>query len=112
MLETLKIKNIAVIDTADGERLRAWHLQRPDALAQVVYFHGNGGNLSLWSDVLVELWHRQLDVIAIDYRGYGLSTGRRTRNTPKFSVGRVPCARVCIFRMPTSRPCAPYCVPG
>ena len=63
------------IATEDGERLRAWHLPRPDARAQVVYFHGNGGNLALWSDVLVGLWHQQLDVIAVDYRGYGLSTG-------------------------------------
>ncbi|MGH9174463.1 MAG: alpha/beta hydrolase, partial [Vicinamibacterales bacterium] len=33
------------ITTEDGERLRVWHLPRTDALAQVVYFHGNGGNL-------------------------------------------------------------------
>jgi uncharacterized protein len=66
------------LDTADGERLRAWHLPRADALAQVVYFHGNGGNLSIWADVLVGLWQQRLDVIAVDFRGYGLSTGRPT----------------------------------
>jgi uncharacterized protein len=66
------------IDTADGERLRAWHLPRADAIAQVVYFHGNGGNLSVWADVLVGLWRERLDVVALDYRGYGLSTGRPT----------------------------------
>ncbi len=64
------------IETADGERLRAWHLPRRDAAAQVVYFHGNGGNLSMWTDVLVGLWEHDLDVVAVDYRGYGLSTGR------------------------------------
>jgi fermentation-respiration switch protein FrsA (DUF1100 family) len=63
------------IDTSDGERLRAWHLARTDAIAQVVYFHGNGGNLSLWADILVALWTRGFDLIAVDYRGYGLSTG-------------------------------------
>lgn len=63
------------IDTADGERLHAWHMPREDARAQVVYFHGNGGNLSLWADVLVGLWRQGFDVIALDYRGYGLSTG-------------------------------------
>jgi len=66
------------INTADGERLRAWHLPRADAVAQVLYFHGNGGNLSIWTDVLVGLWHQRLDVVAVDYRGYGLSTGRPT----------------------------------
>jgi fermentation-respiration switch protein FrsA (DUF1100 family) len=64
--------------TADGERLRAWHLPRPDALAQIVYFHGNGGNLSVWTDVLVGLWRERFDVVAVDYRGYGLSTGTPT----------------------------------
>ena len=63
------------IATPDGERLRAWHLPRADAMAQVVYFHGNGANLSVWSDVLVGLWQHRLDVVAVDYRGYGLSTG-------------------------------------
>ena len=63
------------LTTDDGERLHAWHLARPDAHADVVYFHGNGGNLSVWSDVLVELWRQGFDVLAIDYRGYGLSTG-------------------------------------
>ena len=63
------------LSTDDGERLHAWHLTRPDARADVVYFHGNGGNLSVWSDVFVGLWREGFDVLAIDYRGYGLSTG-------------------------------------
>ena len=62
--------------TADGERLRVWHLPHADARARVIYFHGNGGNLSLWADVLVGLWRRRFDVVAVDYRGYGVSTGR------------------------------------
>ena len=63
------------LKTDDDERLRAWHLPHATARAQVVYFHGNGGNLALWSDVLIGLWREQLDIIAVDYRGYGLSTG-------------------------------------
>ncbi|HUE88070.1 MAG TPA: alpha/beta hydrolase [Vicinamibacterales bacterium] len=66
------------LDTADGERLRAWHIPRADAVAQVVYFHGNGGNLSIWADVLVGLWRERLDVVAVDYRGYGVSSGTPT----------------------------------
>jgi len=63
------------ITTADGERVRVWRLPRADAIAEVVYFHGNGGNLSLWSDVLVGLWRQRFEIVALDYRGYGLSTG-------------------------------------
>ena len=62
--------------TADGEQLRVWHLPHAGARARVIYFHGNGGNLSLWADVIVELWRRRFDVVAVDYRGSGLSTGR------------------------------------
>jgi uncharacterized protein len=63
------------IPTADGERLHAWHLPRQDAVAQVLYFHGNGGNLSVWSDVLIGFVRHGYEVVAIDYRGFGLSTG-------------------------------------
>ena len=64
------------VRTADGETLRAWWLPHQAARAQVVYFHGNGGNLSLWSPVLVDLHQHGLSVLAVDYRGYGLSSGR------------------------------------
>lgn len=63
------------VSTADGERLRVWHMPIADARAQVLYFHGNGGNLSLWSDVLIDVARHGFDVIAFDYRGYGVSTG-------------------------------------
>jgi len=64
------------VRTADGETLRAWWLPHEAARAQVVYFHGNGGNLALWSPVLAGLHRRGFSVLAVDYRGYGLSTGR------------------------------------
>jgi hypothetical protein len=64
------------IGTEDGERLRAWWIPAETPVAQVVYFHGNGGNLSIWTPVLVGLHRQQLSVLAVDYRGYGLSTGR------------------------------------
>ena len=64
------------IATADGETLRGWHLPHASPRARVLYFHGNGGNLSLWTDVYAGLWHQGMDVVALDYRGYGVSTGR------------------------------------
>ena len=64
------------IATADGETLHAWWLQHEQPRAQVLFFHGNGGNLSLWLDVIGELHRRGFSVLAVDYRGYGASTGR------------------------------------
>jgi hypothetical protein len=64
------------IPTADDETLHAWWLENPAPRAQVVFWHGNGGNLSLWLDVIVELRNRGFSVLAVDYRGYGASTGK------------------------------------
>ena len=69
------------VRTVDGEELRGWHLQPGDggpARALIVYFHGNAGNLSMWAPVLADMAARGYAVIAFDYRGYGLSTGRPT----------------------------------
>jgi len=64
------------IPTADGETLHAWWLEHPQPRAQVIFWHGNGGNLSLWLDVIAGLRSRGFSVLAVDYRGYGGSTGR------------------------------------
>lgn len=66
------------IATDDGETLRAWWLPHDRPRAAVVYFHGNGGNLSLWLPVYLDLHAQGFAVYAVDYRGYGLSTGRPT----------------------------------
>jgi uncharacterized protein len=66
----------ATIETADGERLHGWTLIHPRPRATVVYFHGNGGNLSIWAPILSAVYQRGFTVVAFDYRGYGLSTGR------------------------------------
>jgi uncharacterized protein len=66
------------IDTADGERLRGWIMRAPNPRAHIVYFHGNGANLSNWAPILTGIVKRGYSVLAFDYRGSGLSTGRPT----------------------------------
>lgn len=66
------------VQTADGERLRAWRIDAASPKARIVYFHGNGGNLSNWAPILVGIARRGYSLFAIDYRGYGLSTGKPT----------------------------------
>ena len=66
----------STVTTHDGERLRVWTLPHPQPLATIVYFHGNGGNLSVWSPILSRIQQQRFTVIAFDYRGYGASTGR------------------------------------
>lgn len=66
------------IPTPDGQTLHAWWLEHPQPRAQVVFWHGNGGNLSLWLDVIADMRQRGFSVLAADYRGYGGSTGSPT----------------------------------
>lgn len=64
------------IETADGERLRAWMMRASGSRGLIVYFHGNGGNLSNWAPILAGIVGRGYSLLAVDYRGYGVSTGR------------------------------------
>lgn len=91
------------IPTADGERLHGWWLDAPGARAQVVFFHGNGGNLSLWLDAIVGIRQHGYSVLAIDYRGYGSSTGRPSEK----GLYRDAEASIQIFRDRLHKPGAP-----
>jgi fermentation-respiration switch protein FrsA (DUF1100 family) len=42
----------------------------------VLFFHGNAGNLSHRADMLLRLTRPGVNVLIIDYRGYGRSQGR------------------------------------
>jgi fermentation-respiration switch protein FrsA (DUF1100 family) len=68
----------ATLTTRDARQLGAWSMERADASATVLYFHGNGGNLSVWLPVLAGIHQRRFAVYAFDYRGYGVSTGNPT----------------------------------
>jgi uncharacterized protein len=64
------------IATSDGEQLHGWWMRHPSPRATILYFHGNGGNLSVWAPILSGIVHRGCTVLAFDYRGYGRSSGR------------------------------------
>jgi hypothetical protein len=66
------------ITTSDGVTLHGWWMEHPSPRGQVIYWHGNGGNLSLWLDVFADIRRRGFSVLAVDYRGYGRSGGSPT----------------------------------
>jgi fermentation-respiration switch protein FrsA (DUF1100 family) len=63
------------IDVEKGVRLCAWHVKPDDPVGSIVYFHGNSGNLGVLNEILAMLFKSGLQVLAVDYRGYGWSTG-------------------------------------
>src|SRR5262245_59918919 len=66
------------VTTHDGERLHAWSIPHPGPRAVIVYFYGNGGNLSVWAPILAGIVQQGYSLLAFDYRGYGHSTGPPT----------------------------------
>lgn len=65
------------LQTSDGFLLHGWFVTagRPDA-ATLLFLHGNAGNISDRLDKIF-LFHRMgLNVLIIDYRGYGKSGGK------------------------------------
>ncbi len=63
------------LPTSDGEILHGWWLPHEQSRATVVFFHGNAGNISHRLESL-EIFHELgVDVLIVDYRGYGRSSG-------------------------------------
>ena len=66
------------LSTQDGETLRGWFVPHPSADATLLFCHGNAGNISHRLDS-IRLFHELgLNVLIIDYRGYGLGSGTTT----------------------------------
>src|SRR3954451_7768130 len=63
------------LDTADGEKVIAWHVPPRGEKPLVIYFHGNGGSLRLRVDRFQKLAANGFGLLALSYRGYGGSTG-------------------------------------
>lgn len=60
---------------SDGVQLHGWHILGESDVVWLI-FHGNGGNIGVRLDQYAEVHQRYgASVIAIDYRGYGRSSG-------------------------------------
>ena len=72
--------NLAVdeifIHTPDGKKLYAWWLHLDTAKKTILFFQGNGLNISYHGDRLETFQTIGANALLIDYRGYGRSTGR------------------------------------
>ena len=60
----------------DGVKLHGWFIPAPDAVATLLWFHGNAGNMSHRLDNIQRLALLNLNIFIFDYRGYGRSEGQ------------------------------------
>jgi|TARA_B100000315_G_C14547537_1_gene574017 hypothetical protein len=63
------------IDTADGIKLHGWFVPHQSSNEVLLFLHGNGGNISHRGESLRIFKRLGLNVLIIDYRGYGQSEG-------------------------------------
>lgn len=60
---------------ADGAVINALHFRSDSAKGVVLYFHGNAGDLSSWGTTAEDFIPRGYDLLIMDFRGFGKSTG-------------------------------------
>ncbi len=63
------------LSTEDGLSLSAWYLPPIGQAPLILYFHGNGGNLTSLSRLFALFKKANLGALAVDYRGFGSSEG-------------------------------------
>ena len=63
------------LETEDGENLVAWSIAPAADRPLILYFHGNAGGLDLRVERFRAMAKAGMGVMAIEYRGYGASTG-------------------------------------
>ena len=59
----------------DGVKLNAWFFPSPASSKALLWFHGNAENIGHGFDQLKALAALGVNVLALDYRGYGKSEG-------------------------------------
>lgn len=64
--------------TSNQGKIHAIKLKADSSLGVILYFHGNLDNLSRWASIVEPLMKYNYDIVALDYRGYGKSYGKRT----------------------------------
>ncbi len=64
------------IATEDGERLDGWWLPPPVGRGVILFLHGTPGTVPDHTWRFAQLQHSGLGILAIDWRGYGGSTGQ------------------------------------
>jgi alpha-beta hydrolase superfamily lysophospholipase len=74
------------IETRDGATLNGLHFKIKDPKGVVLYLKGNSKSIKGWGKFAVDFTRNGYDVVMLDYRGFGKSTGRRTQKALKRDI--------------------------
>ena len=71
------------IETRDGATINGLRFKVKDPKGIVFYLKGNSKSIKGWGKFAVDFTRHGYDVLMVDYRGFGKSTGRRTQKAVK-----------------------------
>ncbi|WP_420399557.1 alpha/beta hydrolase [Flagellimonas sp.] len=71
------------IETRDGAVINGLRFKTENPKGVVFYLKGNSKSIKGWGKFAVDFTRHGYDVIMVDYRGFGKSTGRRTQKAVK-----------------------------
>ncbi len=71
------------IETRDGATINGLRFKAKNPKGVVFYLKGNSKSIKGWGKFAVDFTRHGYDVIMVDYRGFGKSTGRRTQKAVK-----------------------------
>ncbi len=74
------------IETRDGATLNGLHFKIKSPKGVVLYLKGNSKSIKGWGKFAVDFTRNGYDVVMLDYRGFGKSTGRRTQKALKRDI--------------------------
>lgn len=65
-------------DVEEGVRINGLHFFRDSSKGLILYFHGNTRSIKGWAKYAKDFYRYDYDVVLVDYRGFGKSTGKRS----------------------------------
>ena len=65
-------------EVEQGVRINGLHFKTATPLGLVLYFHGNSRSIKGWAKYAKDFYRYNYDVVLVDYRGFGKSTGKRS----------------------------------
>ena len=68
-------------DVEPGVRINGLHFKVKAPLGLVLYFHGNSRSIKGWAKYAKDFYRYNYDVVLVDYRGFGKSTGKRSEHS-------------------------------
>ena len=71
------------LETRDGAIINGLHFKVDKPRGVVLYLKGNSKSIKGWGKFAVDFTRSQYDVIMVDYRGFGKSTGKRSQKAIK-----------------------------